>query len=115
TVAAKIAAIAQATINTYLAATEALKLPSPPPIPQIAAGLAIATGLQFVGKIAGIKAEHGLEVSGDGKGVTTFREGRISGRKHSEGGVKGKIRGIPVEAEDGETFAYDRHGNAVIM
>ena len=48
----KAAAVANATINTYLAATNALaNTPAPPPFPQIAAGVAIASGLLQVQKI----------------------------------------------------------------
>ena len=48
----KIAAASSATINTYQAATNALaNTPLPPPFPQIAAGVAIASGLIQVKKI----------------------------------------------------------------
>ena len=48
----KAAAVASATINTYQAATNALaNTPAPPPFPQIAAGVAIASGLLNVKKI----------------------------------------------------------------
>jgi len=48
----KAAAVASATINTYQAATNALaNTPAPPPFPQIAAGVAIASGLMNVKKI----------------------------------------------------------------
>ena len=50
--AGKAAAVAAATINTYQAATNALaNTPAPPPFPQIAAGVAIASGLMNVKKI----------------------------------------------------------------
>lgn len=52
----KAAAVASATINTYLAATNALaNTPAPPPFPQIAAGVAIASGLMQVKKILSTK------------------------------------------------------------
>ena len=52
----KISAISAATINTYLAATNALaNTPAPPPFPQIAAGVAIASGLMQVKKIIATK------------------------------------------------------------
>lgn len=48
----KIAAASSATINTYQAATNALaNTPAPPPFPQIAAGVAIVSGLMSVKKI----------------------------------------------------------------
>lgn len=55
TLIGKAAAIAQATINTYLGATQALAS-LPPPASYIAAAATIATGLASVGKIAGIGA-----------------------------------------------------------
>jgi hypothetical protein len=52
TAAGKAFAVAQATMNTYLAFTNALaNTPGPPPIPQIAAGLVLASGLLQVAKI----------------------------------------------------------------
>lgn len=51
----KAAAVAAATINTYQAATNALaNTPAPPPFPQIAAGVAIASGLLNVQKILAV-------------------------------------------------------------
>jgi hypothetical protein len=51
----KAAAVAAATINTYQAATNALaNTPAPPPFPQIAAGVAIASGLLNVRKILAV-------------------------------------------------------------
>lgn len=52
----KAAAVAAATINTYQAATNALaNTPAPPPFPQIAAGVAIASGLLNVRKILAVQ------------------------------------------------------------
>lgn len=45
-------AIAQAGINTYLAASNALALPIPPPLPEIAATLAVIAGLANMANIA---------------------------------------------------------------
>ena len=54
--AGKLAAASAATINTYQAATNALaNTPAPPPFPQIAAGVAIASGLLNVKKILSTK------------------------------------------------------------
>lgn len=48
----KAAAVASSTINTYQAATNALaNTPAPPPFPQIAAGIAVVSGLMNVRKI----------------------------------------------------------------
>lgn len=50
------ASVAAATINTYQAATNALaNTPGPPPIPQIAAGIAVAGGLMNIKKILSVK------------------------------------------------------------
>lgn len=58
--AGKAAAAASATINTYQAATNALaNTPAPPPFPQIAAGVAIASGLLNVKKILSTKTPDG--------------------------------------------------------
>ena len=54
--ASKAFSVAAATINTYQAATNALaNTPAPPPFPQIAAGVAIASGLMNVKKILSTK------------------------------------------------------------
>jgi len=56
----KAAAVAAATINTYQAATNALaNTPAPPPFPQIAAGVAIASGLLNVRKILSVPTLKG--------------------------------------------------------
>jgi len=65
--AGKAAAIASSTINTYQAATNALaNTPGPPPIPQIAAGVAIAAGLLNVKKILSTKLPAGATEKGGG-------------------------------------------------
>jgi hypothetical protein len=59
--AGKAAAIAQATMNTYLAATNALAYtPLPAPFPQIAAGAAIASGLAQVRQIIQTNIPNGF-------------------------------------------------------
>ena len=56
----KASAVASATMNTYQAATNALaNTPAPPPFPQIAAGVAIASGLMNVKKILSTKTPGG--------------------------------------------------------
>lgn len=115
TIASKAAAIAEASINTYLAATAALADKTiPGPARFIQAALAIAFGLKQVAKIEGIKLEYGGSIDPTGK-VTTLKPGVIQGKLHSEGGNKGKIFGKPVETERGEFFDYDEHGNAVVI
>ena len=60
--AGKAAAVASARITTYQAATNALaNTPGPPPIPQIAAGIAIASGLLNVKKILSTKVPGGKD------------------------------------------------------
>lgn len=77
------AALAQAVVNTALAVTEALKLPLPPPLPQVNATLAAARGGIQVGLIAR-------------QTIKGFREGgRIPG---GEGGGDR----VPIMAEAGE-------------
>lgn len=87
TIASKLAASAQALINTYLGATAAFaQTPGGIVIKTIAAGTAVASGLASVAKINGIKAEKGLS---------------IKGKRHSEGGEL-------IEAESGEVVINRR-------
>lgn len=68
--AGKAAAVASATINTYQAATNALaNTPAPPPFPQIAAGVAIASGLLNVKKILSTKTPGDPGGAGGGGSV----------------------------------------------
>lgn len=77
-VVGKAASVANATINTYLAATNALaNTPAPPPFPQIAAGVAIASGLLQVKQILSTKVP-GETGGGGGGGVTPPSIGRPS-------------------------------------
>ena len=63
----KAAAVASATMNTYQAATNALaNTPAPPPFPQIAAGVAIASGLMNVKKILSTPTPGGGGGAGGG-------------------------------------------------
>jgi len=83
TLAYKALAIAEATINTYKAASLALSTYAYP-VGGIFAGLAIGQGLIQVGKIAGVKFEKG--------GIQ-----EVGGKRHSAGGTK-------FYGEDGTTF-----------
>lgn len=66
---AKGLAVAQATINTYQAATNALaNTPAPPPFPQIAAGINIVSGLAQVKKIL---STDPMGASGGGGSIST--------------------------------------------
>lgn len=63
----KASAVASATMNTYQAATNALaNTPAPPPFPQIAAGVAIASGLMNVKKILSTPTPGGGGGAGGG-------------------------------------------------
>lgn len=62
-IAAKALGIGKATVNTYVAANQALATPAPPPIPGILAALTIAQGLLNVSKIAGVQFATGGRVS----------------------------------------------------
>lgn len=88
----KAAAIAQATINTWVAASNALRYTLlPAPFPQIAAAAAIATGLAQVAQITGVQ-------------IPKFEEGglmSIGGNRHSGGGTK-------FYGEDGTRFEAER-------
>lgn len=65
----KATSVASATMNTYQAATNALaNTPAPPPFPQIAAGIAIVSGLLNVKKILSTKVPGG---GGSGGAVPT--------------------------------------------
>jgi len=89
TAAYKVLAIAEATINTYKAASMALSTYAYP-IGGIFAALAIAQGLMQVSQIAGVKFEKG--------GIQ-----EVGGKRHSQGGTKfyGED-GTMFEAEAGE-------------
>jgi hypothetical protein len=81
TAAAKIAAIAQATMNTYQGAAAAL---APPPVGAgpivgpILAGLTIAAGLRNVAQIAGVEFAEGGLVVGPGSGTSDSIPARLS-------------------------------------
>jgi len=113
TTAGKIAAIAQATINTYQAATAAYSAMAAipvvgPALGAVAAGLAVASGVKSIQKIASTntkvpKAEKGAMFT-------------IGGRRHSEGGTKfvGED-GTQFEAEKGEKlFVLNRLASRVL-
>ena len=81
--AGKAAAVAQATINTYQAATNAMaNTPAPFPFPLIAAGVAVASGLSNVSKIMSIEPANGFAtggvVGGGGSGTSDSVSARLS-------------------------------------
>jgi len=94
TAAGKSAAIAQATINTYLGASQVMKDPTiiPTWLKPVMAGVQIAAGLKQVRDI--VKVETPKAATG----------GLIVGNSHSSGGV-------PIEAEGGE-FIINKYAMA---
>ena len=81
--AGKALAVAQATMNTYQAATNALaNTPAPPPFPQIAAALTVVSGLMQVKKIVATppakKMATGGMVRGIGTGTSDSVDARLS-------------------------------------
>jgi hypothetical protein len=97
TTAYKALAVAEASINTYMAASLALKTYAYP-VGGIFAGLAIAQGLLNVSKIVGVKFEKG--------GIQ-----QVGGKRHSAGGTKfyGED-GTAFEAEAGEGIGVLNRG-----
>lgn len=90
TIAAKIAGIGEATVNTYVAATAALKAGKGFPVGTILAGLTIAAGLANVAKISGLAGffKGGL--------VDGFAMGGLSGTK-----IMGH-HGMPISRSNGD-------------
>ncbi|BAP30137.1 chromosome segregation ATPase-like protein [Chryseobacterium sp. StRB126] len=94
----KAAAIAETTINTYKAAQAAyaagasLGGPLGAVMGPILAGLAVASGLKNVAKIAGIDASP------------KAADGMLIGPSHSQGGISIKTPGGMIEAEGGEVI-----------
>lgn len=85
----KAAAVAEATINTYLSATKA-RATYPEPFGSIMAGVAVAMGMKNVQKIVSTN--------------TKFEKGGlVVGKRHSEGGVPFTVQGVGgYEMEGGE-------------
>lgn len=79
--AGKAAAVAQATMNTYQAANNALaNTPAPPPFPFIAAGITVAAGLQNVSKILNTPNENKFAQGGMVGGIGTGTSDSVSAR-----------------------------------
>lgn len=79
--AGKAAAVAQATMNTYQAANNALaNTPAPPPFPFIAAGITVAAGLQNVSKILATPNENKFAAGGMVGGMGTGTSDSVSAR-----------------------------------
>ena len=111
TAAAKAAAVAQATINSYVAFTKALSS-LPPPFSFIQAALALSAGLAQVKKILDVKVERTKQPEktrtyalkqtpraakgGEARGI-------VKGKSHAQGGVPAIVNGeYPLELEGEE-------------
>lgn len=117
-------AIAETTINTYAAATNAYKSLSGIPIVgpalgAVAAGLAVASGLANVAKISGVKVPSGSisGLKGLSSGVVSIgqlsakpkaADGMLIGASHENGGIPIKTPGGIIEAEGGEVIINKR-------
>jgi hypothetical protein len=111
TVAYKVLATAQATINTYQAASNALK-DYKYPIGAIFAALAIAQGLVQVANINNVKMKRGgvLYDRGGLSGTSVSRSGALLwGPSHDDGGIPFSVGGkVGFEAEGGEVIINKR-------
>ncbi len=105
TVAGKVAAVAQATINTYLGATKALAQGGIFGVAQ--AAVVIATGLANVAKIVSVKSEVDEPKEPKAKYARggAIKSGTFGGRSHASGGTRLRgSDGTDVEVEAGENF-----------
>ncbi len=116
TVAGKIAAVAQATINTYLGATKALAQGGILGVAQ--AAIVIASGLAQVAKISATKTEVPKTEKPTAKYAQggSIKFGTFGGRSHAQGGTQlVGSDGTRVEVEKGENFyILNRKASAAI-
>lgn len=110
--AGKTFAIAQATINTYLAATKAMTS-APYPLNLAYAAITIATGLKQVAKIVSVKDDIPTIETSKKK---LAKGGKIYGPSHAEGGVTFTgSNGQVFEAEGGENmYILNRRASSAI-
>lgn len=117
-------AIAETTINTYAAATNAYKSLSGIPIVgpalgAVAAGLAVASGLANVARISGVNIPSGTVsgLKGLSSGVVSIgkmsakpkaADGILIGPSHANGGIPISTPGGMIEAEGGEVIINKR-------
>lgn len=117
-------AIAETTINTYAAATNAYKSLSGIPIVgpalgAVAAGLAVASGLANVARISGVNIPSGAVsgLKGLSSGVVSIgqmsakpkaADGILIGPSHANGGIPINTPGGMIEAEGGEIIINKR-------
>lgn len=98
TAVGKAAAVAEATINTYLGITKALSA-YPPPYNAIMAGITGAMGFLNVNKIMSTTVKYA-------------EGGPVSGRSHAEGGVPFSVAGVGGYEMEGGEFVVNKRATA---
>ena len=98
TAVGKAAAIAEATINTYLGITKALSA-YPPPYNAIMAGVTGAMGFMNVNKILSTTVKYA-------------EGGPVSGRSHAEGGVPFSVAGVGGYEMEGGEYVVNKRATA---
>ena len=98
TAVGKAAAIAEATINTYLGITKALSA-YPPPYNAIMAGITGAMGFMNVNKIMTTTVKYA-------------EGGPVSGRSHTEGGVPFSVAGVGGYEMEGGEYVVNKRATA---
>ena len=98
TAVGKAAAIAEATINTYLGITKALSA-YPPPYNAIMAGITGAMGFMNVNKIMTTTVKYA-------------EGGHVSGRSHAEGGVPFSVAGVGGYEMEGGEYVVNKRATA---
>nr|WP_314751495.1 chromosome segregation ATPase [uncultured Capnocytophaga sp.] len=98
TAVGKAAAIAEATINTYLGITKALSA-YPPPYNAIMAGVTGAMGFMNVNKIMSTTVKYA-------------EGGPVSGRSHAEGGVPFSVAGVGGYEMEGGEYVVNKKATA---
>ena len=98
TAVGKAAAIAEATINTYLGITKALSA-YPPPYNAIMAGITGAMGFMNVNKIMTTTVKYA-------------EGGPVSGRSHAEGGVPFSVAGVGGYEMEGGEYVVNKRATA---
>ena len=94
TAVGKAAAIAEATINTYLGVTKALSA-YPPPYSTIMAGVTLAMGFKNIQKIVDTKSKY-------------QKGGLVHGRSHAEGGVPFTVQGQEGYEMEGDEYIVNK-------
>lgn len=98
TAVGKAAAIAEATINTYLGITKALSA-YPPPYNYIVAGITGAMGLKNVQKIMETKTKYA-------------QGGLVTGKSHAQGGIPFSVAGVGGYEMEGNEYIINKKATA---